>query len=114
MAIKKIENLKNITTMKKLLFVLFTALLGTGVCLADNAKGVKKIVTTVFVTDIDCPHCSKKVLNTIPYEKGVKDVKVDVPTKTVTVTYDASKNNDESLKKALNDIKVKVSETKRQ
>lgn len=99
--------------MKKLLFVLFAALLGTGVCLADNAKDAKKVVTTVFTTDIDCPHCSKKVLNTIPFEKGVKDVKVDVPTKTITVSYDASKNNDESLKKALNDIKVKVFDAKR-
>ena len=98
--------------MKKLLFVLFVALLGTGVCFADNAKGAKKVVTTVFTTDIDCPHCSKKVLNTIPFEKGVKDVKVDVPTKTITVSYDASKNNDESLKKALNDIKVKVFDAK--
>ena len=99
--------------MKKLLFVLFAALLGIGVCFADNAKGAKKVVTTVFTTDIDCPHCSKKVLNTIPFEKGVKDVKVDVPTKTITVSYDASKNNDESLKKALNDIKVKVFDAKR-
>lgn len=99
--------------MKKLLFVLFAALLGTGVCFADNAKSAKKVVTTVFTTDIDCPHCSKKVLNTIPFEKGVKDVKVDVPTKTITVSYDASKNNDESLKKALNDIKVKVFDAKR-
>ncbi len=99
--------------MKKLMFVLFAALIGTGVCFADNnAKGAKKVVTTVFKTDIDCPHCSKKVLNTIPFEKGVKDVKVDVPTKTITVTYDATKNNDAALTKALTDIKVKVFEAK--
>ena len=93
--------------MKKIIIVLVAAFLGIGVSYADN-KAAKKTVTTVFTTDIDCPHCSKKVLNTIPYEKGVKDVQVDVPTKTITVTYDPAKNSDESLTKALTAIKVKV------
>ncbi|MBQ3516041.1 MAG: cation transporter, partial [Lachnospiraceae bacterium] len=44
--------------------------------------------TVVFTTDLDCHHCAQKVLNTIPYEKGIKDVQVDVPTKTVTVKFD--------------------------
>ena len=60
--------------MKKIAILLVAALMtGTGACLADNkAKNEKKSVTTVFTTDIDCEHCSKKILNTIPYEKGVK------------------------------------------
>ena len=47
-------------------------------------------------------------MNTIPYEKGIKDVKVDVPTKSVTVKFDASKNNIEALIHAFKSIKVKV------
>jgi copper chaperone CopZ len=75
---------------------------------APKEKVEKKIVTTVFLTDVDCPHCAQKIYNTIPYEKGVKDLKVDVPTKKVTVTYDASKQSPESLTQALANIKVKV------
>ena len=39
-------------------------------------------------------------------ERRVKDVKVDIPTKKVTVTYDAAKNSDEGLVKAFKKIKV--------
>ena len=56
----------------------------------------------------DCAGCAKKVTNTIPYEKGVKDVQVDVPSKTVTVTYDPAKTNDEALVKAFSKIKIKA------
>ena len=75
---------------------------------APKQKAEKKIATVVFTTDLDCHHCAQKVLNTIPYEKGIKDVQVDVPTKTVTVKFDEAKNSVESLTKAFESIKVKV------
>ena len=71
-------------------------------------KTEKQIVTTVFVTDIDCEGCAKKITNTIPYERGIKNLKVEVATQSVTVTYDASKNSIEQLTKAFESIKVKV------
>ncbi len=88
--------------------VLFAALLGSGICLAADQKIEKKDVTTVFVTNLDCEGCAKKVMNVIPFQKGVKDVRVDVPTKSVTVTYDNSKTNDETLKAQLEKIKIAV------
>ncbi|MFR6634569.1 MAG: heavy-metal-associated domain-containing protein [Alistipes onderdonkii] len=49
-------------------------------------------MTTVFTTDIDCEHCVKKIMNNVPsLGKGVKDVKVDLPKKEVTVVYDSTK-----------------------
>ena len=75
---------------------------------APKQKAEKKIATVVFTTDLDCHHCAQKVLNTIPYEKGIKDVQVNVPTKTVTVKFDEAKNSVESLTKAFESIKVKV------
>ena len=93
--------------MKKIILVLFVALFSVAVADAQQPKkGEKKTVTTTFVTDIDCEGCAKKVTNTIPYEKGVKDVQVDVPSKTVTVTYDPAKTNDEALVKAFSKIKI--------
>ena len=80
---------------------------------APKQKAEKKIATVVFTTDLDCHHCAQKVLNTIPYEKGIKDVQVDVPTKTVTVKFDEAKNSTESLTKAFESIKVKVVKIKK-
>lgn len=100
--------------MKKIITLLVALVAVAGIATAaPKAKAVKSIATVVFTTDLDCEHCAKKVLNTIPYEKGIKDVKVDVPTKTVTVTFDESKNSTESLTKAFESIKVKVVKTKK-
>lgn len=88
------------------------ALFSVGIANAQTPKkGEKKTVTVEFVTDIDCAGCAKKVTNTIPYEKGVKDVQVDVPTKTVTVTFDPAKTNEQALTKAFEKIKIKVTKT---
>ena len=95
--------------MKKFIALFAILAMVAGVAMAaPKAKTEKKIVTVVFTTDLDCHHCAEKVLNTIPYEKGIKDVQVDVPTKSVTVKYDAAKNSIESLTKAFESIKVKV------
>ena len=100
--------------MKKIMMILAALAVVAGVATAAPKEKVeKKIVTVVFTTDLDCHHCAQKVLNTIPYEKGIKDVQVDVPTKTVTVKYDAAKNSVESLTKAFESIKVKVVKTKK-
>lgn len=95
--------------MKKLIIMCLMAFIGFGVAEASaQKKNDAALKTTVFVTDIDCEHCAKKITNSIPYEKGVKDVKVDVPTKQVTVTYDATKNSEENLIKSFTKIKVKA------
>ena len=95
--------------MKKILLVCLVALLGIGSAEAQKPKkGEKKSVTVEFVTNIDCEGCAKKVYNTIPYEKGVEDVKVDVATKIVTVTYNPAKTNNETLIKAFDKIKLEA------
>ena len=100
--------------MKKIMMILAMLAVVAGVATAaPKQKAEKKIATVVFTTDLDCHHCAQKVLNTIPYEKGIKDVQVDVPTKTVTVKYDAAKNSVESLTKAFESIKVKVVKIKK-
>ena len=95
--------------MKKILFVCLMAALGlgTGSAAAKDAKKAST-VTTVFKTNIDCEHCAKRIMDNIPFEKGVKDVKVDVPSKEVTVVYDASKNDAEGLVKGFAKIRVKA------
>ena len=100
--------------MKKIMMILAALAMVAGVATAAPKQKVeKKISTVVFTTDLDCHHCAQKVLNTIPYEKGIKDVQVDVPTKTVTVKFDEAKNSVESLTKAFESIKVKVVKIKK-
>ena len=93
--------------MKKIIMLCLMAVIGFGV---SDAMAQKKsdaaLKTTVFMTDVDCETCAKKIDNSIPFQKGVKDVKVDLPTRTVTVTYDATKTSNESLVKAFKKIKI--------
>lgn len=100
--------------MKKIIVCCLVAVMAFGAASAQkkNDKKESKIVTTTFVTDIDCEHCAKRIMENIPMERGVKDVEVDVPTKTVTVKYDASKNTKEGLVKAFESIRVKCFDAK--
>ena len=69
--------------MKKIiaLFAILAMVAGVAIA-APKVKAEKKIATVVFTTDLDCHHCAQKVLNTIPYEKGIKDVQVaGIPSK---------------------------------
>jgi copper chaperone CopZ len=96
--------------MKKIILMCLVALLGVGAANAQKPKsGEKKSVTVEFMTSLDCEGCAKKINETLPYEKGVRDVKIDVPTKVVTVTYDPSKTNNEAIIKAFAKVKIKAS-----
>ena len=92
--------------MKKIIMLCLMAVIGFGLTDAVAQKKSADMKTTVFQTDVDCDQCAKKIDNSIPYQKGVKEVKVDVSTQTVTVTYDTSKTNDETLLKAFKKVKV--------
>ena len=65
---------------------------------------VLAIVQVVFATSIHCANCGKKVQENISFEKGVKDLKIDVPTKMVTVTFNTAKTDTTKLKKAINKL----------
>ena len=96
--------------MKKILLVCLALVWSLGAFAAtEPAKKEKKTVTTVFVTDIDCDHCVQKIMNNVPVlGKGIKDVRVDLPKKEVTVVYDAAKNDDAHIVKGLASLKVKA------
>ncbi len=93
--------------MKKIIMLCLLAVVGLGISDAvAQKKSDAALKTTVFVTDVDCETCAKKIDNSIPFQKGVKEVKVDLPTRTVTITYDATKTSNDSLIKAFKKIKI--------
>jgi copper chaperone CopZ len=61
----------------------------------------KTTETIKFKTSIDCNNCVNKIMTNIPQEKGIKDVKCDLNTKEVTVTYQKDKNNPEEIRKSI-------------
>lgn len=67
-----------------------------------SAQNKTKTTETVkYKTSIDCDNCINKIMNNIPQEKGIKDVKCDLETKEVTVIYHKEKNNPEEIRKAI-------------
>ena len=84
--------------MKRLLIFLMALLPLMGM----YAKTDKQVV--VLSVDLHCQGCCDRIMKNIAFEKGVKDIVCDLPTKTVTVTYDANKTDIPTLLKAFEKI----------
>lgn len=62
----------------------------------------------VFSVNLHCENCVKKVQENIPFEKGVKDLKVSLDKKTVWVKYDSGKTTKEKLAAAIEKLGYEV------
>ena len=94
-----------------MLAVLFVA--GTATAAFAQDKKQKKnanLEEVTFVTTIDCKNCVKKVEANLPYEKGIKDMKVNLDDRTVWIKYDASKTDKEKLAAAINKLGYEAEE----
>ena len=67
----------------------------------DSKKTKSKYEETVFKVNMSCQNCQAKIEKNIPWEKGVKDLKVDLEKKTVTVQYDQKKTTEANLEQAI-------------
>lgn len=59
------------------------------------------LFNVVFLTNLNCEHCKKKIEENIAFEKGVKDLHVDVASKKVEITFDAAKTDTLKLGNAI-------------
>ena len=66
------------------------------------------LFNVIFVTDLDCEHCKKKIMENVAFEKGVKDMSVDVASKTVNITFDAAKTDTLKLGNAIRHLGYKA------
>ena len=90
--------------MKRYLIIALTLLLVAGTAAFAQDKKQKKqanIQEVTFVTTIDCKNCVKKVEANLPYEKGIKDMKVNLEDRTIWIKYDADKTDKEKLAAAI-------------
>ena len=85
-------------TISKIVVVMFLALVPV---LVSGQQKDKSTETVKYSTSIDCENCVNKIMTNLPHEKGIKDVRCDLKTKEVTVTYSKGKNNRDGIKKAI-------------
>jgi copper chaperone CopZ len=79
-----------------------------------NAQNKFKVDSVVFDVNLNCHSCEKLMMTNLPYEKGVKDVKVDLEKKEITILFRDDKNNIKSLQEAIEKLgyKAKVKDEK--
>lgn len=85
--------------MKRFIILTMFVVALSGMLFTASAQSKQDTVT--FQTNLRCDKCRVSIEDSLPFEKGVKDVVVDVAAKTVTVTYDAARNDTDTIRKAL-------------
>lgn len=63
-----------------------------------------KWTTIAFTSSLQCDMCVKAVEEGLIYEKGVRHVKADVKSNSITVEYRTDKTNEETLAARINAI----------
>ena len=84
--------------MKKILFT-FGILSVALVISASKPKANRR--TVVYRSTVECKNCRNKVMDNIAFEKGVKDVSVDLAEQTVKIVFDDTKTDTLALAKAI-------------
>ena len=74
----------------------------------------KDIKTAIFTTnpEMHCESCENKIKGNLRFEKGIKSIKTDLKSKTVTIQYDADKTNVQNIIKVFKKIKYEAKEVK--
>jgi len=98
--------------MKRFLLIMLCAgfVFSPAFAQASKKKETKETVTFV-VKGMDCENCVKKVEKNIAFEKGVTDLKCELPSQTVKVTYRTDKTTEKKLAAAFKKIGMEA-ETK--
>ena len=93
--------------MKKYLLIIICSVfcaLSASAANGPSAKRSNSRQTVVLSCDLHCQGCCDKIMKSIAFEKGVKDLVCDLDTKTVTLTYDTTKTDLPTLLKAFEKI----------
>ena len=95
---------------KSVLFMLLLCVSIIGSSLVAQEKKEKKNnkETVLFDVSMTCDNCKKRIEKNIPFEKGVNDMKVDLPNKTVMIVYQNNKTDISKLRTALEKMGYEV------
>lgn len=67
----------------------------------QDRKPKKKLATVEFDVNMHCKNCEKKISDKLSFLKGVEDLKISLPDKRVTVTYNEAKTTEAEIRKAI-------------
>ena len=84
--------------MKKIIQLIALSLLAVLFTIELKAQEPKNdLLTVCYKTTMDCNDCQVTLTNYLKFEKGVKDLKVDLKSNTIKVVYKSGKNSPENL-----------------
>lgn len=95
--------------MKKIILSLVVLMTAT-LAMADKKNEAKAVFTTNPV--MHCASCETKIKSNLRFVKGVKDIATDIPSQTVTVTYNPDKTSKEKIVKGFSKIGYEAREVK--
>ena len=86
--------------------IIMTAMLFLGLSYTVNAKDLKgdKKSEVTFLVSMTCENCQKRIENKMSFEKGVTNLDVNLPQKTVTIKYRKDKTSPDKLKDAIRQL----------
>jgi copper chaperone CopZ len=96
--------------MKHLLRIFIVAVIAIFAINTEVSAQKKKEAEVTFSVNVDCPACVKKLESNLPFEKGVKDLKVSLENQTVWFKYRPDQTTKEALAKAVEKFGYKVAE----
>ena len=86
--------------MKKII-ALLCAVAASAFLFIAQARPKAETAQVTYQTNLHCDKCAKKISENVSFEKGVKDLTIDVDKKTVTIKYETGKTDVEKLAAAI-------------
>jgi copper chaperone CopZ len=87
--------------MKAIQILVLLLFMGTTSAQDNKPSKQKKSEETTFLVNMHCQNCQTRIEKNIAWEKGVKNLKVNLEDKTVTIIYNPQKTTEEKLQKAI-------------
>ena len=81
----------------KIWIVAVIALIMISLAAEAQSKKNENTKTVTFEVSMTCENCQRTIEKNIAWEKGMKDMKVDLEKKLVTLTFDTRKTSEEKL-----------------
>jgi len=97
----------------KLLSIMFIMAISINTAIAQEKQENKKTEIVTFKTSIDCDACVNTIMESVPLEKGIKDVKCNLETKEVRVEFKVGRTDKEKVRRMIEKLGYTAEEIKK-